>query len=58
MNKLKETLIKRAKDRFQEISPCPTRGSFEESFTLENNRLCFWFNTKDQSTHVIAEIVA
>jgi hypothetical protein len=57
MNKLKETLIERARDRYEEISPCPSKGSFEECFTLENNRLCFWFNTKDQSTHVLAERV-
>jgi hypothetical protein len=58
MKKLKQTMIERAKDRYQKISPCPTRPSLEESFTVENNKIYFWFNTEDKSTHVLAEKVA
>jgi hypothetical protein len=58
MNKLKEQLINKAKDRFKKISPCPTRKSLRESFTVENNNLYFWFNTEDKSTHVLAEKLA
>jgi hypothetical protein len=58
MNKLKENMIKRAKDRYKNISPCPTRGTLEECFTMENNKIYFWFNTEDKSTHVLAEQVA
>jgi hypothetical protein len=58
MNKLKEQLISKAKDRFKKISPCPTRDSLDESFTIENNNIYFWFNTEDKSTHVLAEKIA
>jgi len=55
MNKLKKQLIKKARDRFEKIAPCPTRETLDESFTVENNNLLFWFNTEDKSTHVLAE---
>jgi hypothetical protein len=58
MNKLKEKMIKRAKDRYKKIMPCPTRDDFNECFTVEGNHIYFWFNTADQSTHVLAEKVA
>jgi hypothetical protein len=25
----------------------------DECFTVEDDRLCFWFNTEDESTHVL-----
>jgi hypothetical protein len=58
MNKLKEQLISKAKDRFKNISPCPTRETLDQSFTIEENNLYFWFNTDDKSTHVLAEKIS
>lgn len=48
-------MIKRAQDRFKTIAPCPTRETLDDSFTVENNHIYFWFNTEDKSTHVLAE---
>jgi hypothetical protein len=58
MNKLKEQLINKAKDRFKKIAPCSTRRTLDESFTVENNTIYFWFNTEDKSTHVLADKIA
>ncbi len=55
MNTLKEKLIKLAQDTYKEILPCPSKGTFKESFTVENNKVYFWFNTADNSTHVMSE---
>ena len=51
-------MIRRAQERFEHISPCPSRPSLEDCFTVENNNLYFWFNTDDKSTHVLAEKLA
>ncbi len=48
-------MIKRAKDTFKHIAPCPTRENFDNCFTVEENNIYFWFNTEDQSTHVLSE---
>lgn len=58
MNKVKEQLINKAKDRFKKIFPCPTTKTLRESFTIENDNIYFWFNTEDKSTHVLAEKIA
>jgi spermidine/putrescine-binding protein len=53
MDDLKKTMIKKAKDRFKKIHPCGLRRKLDECFTVEDDRLCFWFNTEDESTHVL-----
>jgi len=53
MNDLKKTMIKKAKDRYKKIHPCGRRRKLDECFTVEDDTLCFWFNTDDQSTHVL-----
>jgi hypothetical protein len=51
-------MIQHAWERFTHIAPCPTRETLEDCFTVENNYIMFWFNTDDQSTHVITEKLA
>lgn len=53
MNTLKKEMIKKAKIRFKKILPCGRKRKFTECFTIERDRVFFWFNTKDQSTHVL-----
>lgn len=54
MNQLKETLIKEAENRFGLIKPCATKNSIHDCFTVEKNGIVsLWFNSSDNSTHVI-----
>jgi hypothetical protein len=54
MNTIKKTMIKKAKSRFKKILPCGQRRDFDECFTVENDKVFFWFNTEDESTHVLS----
>jgi hypothetical protein len=53
MNALKKSMIKKARSRFKRILPCGRRRKLKECFTVEKDRMFFWFNTQDQSTHVL-----
>jgi hypothetical protein len=53
MNTIKRTMIKKAKNRFKKILPCGRKRKFAECFTVEKDKVFFWFNTEDQSTHVL-----
>jgi hypothetical protein len=35
------------------IKPCGASADWEACYTLHNDRLYFWYNTSDDSTHVI-----
>ena len=53
MSKYKHDLIRKAVNRYEKIFPCGTKSDFSECFTEYKNTLFLWFNTKDNSTHVI-----
>ena len=53
MNELKHTMISKAVDMYTEIYPVITKRDLGECFTTEGNMLVFWFNTADESTHVL-----
>ncbi len=53
MSDLKLDILASALERYQKIYPCSERRDFSECFTVEGNRLYFWFNTEDDSTHVM-----
>jgi len=55
-NRLKTRMIKEAKKRYTIIYPVPGKV-LEECFTNDLGFIIFWFNTKDNSTHVIREKV-
>jgi len=57
MNAIKKTMIKKAKNRFKRILPCGRRRKLDECFTVENDKVLFWFNTEDESTHVLSSEV-
>ncbi len=53
MNRIKEKLIKDAQKKHKNIFPCGVHEKFDKCFTREKNRMLFWFNTKDHSTHIL-----
>ncbi len=55
MNKREEKIIKEAIRKYKRIYPLPHKATLYECFTYYDNRLLFWFNTKDYSTHLIVE---
>jgi hypothetical protein len=58
MNQLKQEMIRTARKRYQAIYPCASKKSLSECFTLEEDRIVFWFNTEDSTTHVLTEQIA
>jgi hypothetical protein len=54
MSALQEKLIDQAREAYQQIFPCSSKRSFDECFTVFGSRCLFWFNTADNSTHMIA----
>ncbi len=58
MNKMKTDLISEARDHYSVIFPCGDKVSFDECFTSNGDQLLFWFNTEDQSTHVMTKTLS
>jgi hypothetical protein len=54
MQSIREILIQQAQQQYHDIYPCGRKQSFGDCFTLCNDRLIFWFNTQDNSSHVLA----
>ena len=54
MNDLKKKMIRQAQKQYQQIYPCMTKKFLGDCFTVEENQILFWFNTKDDSTHVLS----
>ena len=50
----KRTMIERAREEHEEIYPCADRVRLDDCFTVDRNRLMFWFNTRDASTHMLS----
>ena len=42
-------------DEYQRIFPCANTQQLNDCFTQAGNRLLFWFNTEDNSTHIVVE---
>ncbi|NLG16755.1 MAG: hypothetical protein GX556_05425 [Fibrobacter sp.] len=57
MNELKLRLIKEASQRHNKIFPCSHKEHLSDCFTWQDNLIFFWYNTEDQSTHVIIDEV-
>lgn len=55
MGSLKLGLIEKALHEHKKIFPCETVRSLDDCFTQIEDKLCFWFNTEDKSTHVLEE---
>lgn len=46
-------MISKAVAQYTDIYPVVTKHDLGECFTTEGNMLVFWFNTADESTHVL-----
>ena len=57
MDELKLRLINRASKRHRKIFPCSHKEHLTDCFTMQDNLLFFWYNTEDQSTHVLIDEV-
>jgi hypothetical protein len=55
MNELKYEMISEATQNFATIYPCGNKKTLEDCFTMNGDQLLFWFNTEDQSTHIITK---
>lgn len=56
MDGKKYRLIQKARNMYGQIFPCANKSSLEECFaTSHNGDLILWFNTKDNSTHMVAD---
>jgi hypothetical protein len=52
MTQLQKEMISAAKIKWGKITPC-IRKTWNSSFTVTDNVVCFWFNTTDHSTHTL-----
>jgi len=50
--RFKMRLIKRARRKYNNIYPTINKTNMDECFTSHDNKLIFWFNTQDKSTHI------
>ena len=55
MNELKYKMILEATKNYLTIYPCGNKTRLEDCFTMNGDQLLFWFNTEDQSTHLITK---
>lgn len=53
MSALQMSLIEKARSTYEQIFPCASRASFDECFTTMGSKCLFWFNTADNSTHML-----
>ncbi|MDO5575606.1 MAG: hypothetical protein Q4F84_00890 [Fibrobacter sp.] len=53
MDEIKTKLINKAQEMYSNIYPCGNNVSFVDCFTICENDLIFWFNTDDNSTHLL-----
>jgi hypothetical protein len=53
MTELEQSLIRKASEIHDSIYPCPPRTDLAQCFTCDNNKVYFWFNTEDKSTHLV-----
>jgi hypothetical protein len=54
MNEIRHSLIRKATRQYRKIRPCAHKAELNECFTVEDKQVLFWFNTEDESTHMIA----
>ncbi len=53
MSPVQVEMIKEARRRHKEIFPLTKKPSFPECFTEYNEVLFFWYNSNDNSTHLV-----
>jgi hypothetical protein len=53
MTELEKNLVRKACEKHATIYPCGPQKRFEQCFTREKEKVYFWFNTEDESTHIV-----
>jgi hypothetical protein len=53
LSDLERGMIQQAIHRHSSIFPCGDKEELSECFTSENDFLLFWYNTEDETTHVM-----
>jgi len=56
-NNIKNQLIKKAFKKYKTIKSIHGKSSFAECFTVYNDRVVFWFNDNNNSTHTISYFI-
>jgi len=58
LNDCEQRMIDEALKRHRKIYPCSDKTDLRQCFTRDEKHYLFWFNTEDNSTHVITTLVA
>ncbi len=58
MNTLKQKMIQRALRKHKKIFPCSNKEELSDCFTEHKGQILFWYNTEDQTTHLITKKVS
>ncbi|MFC1476351.1 hypothetical protein ACFL5S_00135 [Fibrobacterota bacterium] len=53
MSEIKLGLMQKAIEEYEKIFPCGDTASLDDCFTQTQDKLFFWFNTEDNSTHIV-----
>ncbi|RPI97360.1 MAG: hypothetical protein EHM32_01660 [Spirochaetales bacterium] len=53
MSEAKLELLQKALETHEKIFPCGGTSTLQDCFTTAGNKLYFWFNTEDDSTHLL-----
>ena len=53
MNEMKKAMIRQAIKKYRQIYPCGIRKDLWDCFTVMDGRIVFWFNTADNTTHLL-----
>ena len=57
MSDIKLGLMQKAIEEYEKIFPCGDITLLEDCFTQSQDKLFFWFNTEDNSTHIVEHIL-
>ena len=57
MGEKREEMMRQAMTHYGTICILPNKESFLDCFTFHDNTQIFWFNTEDNSTHLIYRFV-
>lgn len=55
MGTIEQKIMEQALRKYKKIYPCGSKKSLWECFTRYNDSVLFWFNTEDDTTHMIRQ---
>ena len=57
LEEIKQTMVQEAQSTFGKVHLCKRCRTLDDSFTMFDNQLIYWFNTEDDSTHIITRVL-